>query len=46
MNEATRQDLEQRTRYEPAAVEARLFERWERESGFSGDPHSAGASPT
>src|SRR3954454_17416846 len=37
---ARRDELERRTRYQPEAVEARLFERWERECGFSGDPES------
>src|SRR5215467_14242353 len=37
VNDQERQDLEGRTRHEPAAVEARLFERWESESGFSGN---------
>ena len=37
---ARRDELERRTRHQPEAVEARLFERWERECGFSGDPES------
>jgi valyl-tRNA synthetase len=41
VNEQQRQELEGRTRHEPAAVEARLFERWETESGFSGNPHTS-----
>src|SRR3954468_9548229 len=40
MDDARREELERRTRHQPAAVEARLFERWERECGFSGDPES------
>ena len=37
---ARRDELERRTRHQPEAVEGRLFERWERECGFSGDPES------
>jgi valyl-tRNA synthetase len=37
MDDARRDELERRTRHQPDAVEARLFERWERECGFSGD---------
>src|SRR3954447_18322468 len=40
MDDARREELERRTRHQPAAVEARLLERWERECGFSGDPES------
>jgi len=40
MDDARREELERRTRHQPAAVEARLFERWERECGFSGNPES------
>ncbi len=40
MDDARRDELERRTRHQPEAVEARLFERWERECGFSGDPES------
>src|SRR5438067_4866750 len=40
MDAAQRDDLERRTRHQPEAVEARLFERWEREGGFSGNPHT------
>ena len=40
MADARRDELERRTRHQPEAVEARLFERWERECGFSGDPES------
>ena len=40
MTDARRNELERRSRHEPAAVEPPLFERWERECGFSGDPHS------
>ncbi|HYW29050.1 MAG TPA: valine--tRNA ligase [Gaiellales bacterium] len=40
MDDARRDELERRTRHQPEAVEARLFERWERECGFSGDPKS------
>ena len=40
MDDARRDELERRTRHEPGDVEARLFERWERECGFSGHPES------
>jgi valyl-tRNA synthetase len=40
MDDARRAELERRTRHQPETVEARLFERWERECGFSGDPKS------
>src|SRR3954447_462436 len=40
MVDARRDELERRTRYQPEAVEGRLFDRWERECGFSGDPGS------
>ena len=37
MDDARRDELERRSRHQPEAVEARLFERWERECGFSGN---------
>src|SRR5215213_2116817 len=42
MEQAMRQTLEERTRYDAAAVEPAVFERWERADAFVPQPGEAG----
>src|SRR5919112_1592283 len=42
MDEARRTILESRTRYEPAAVESRIFAAWEAARAFDADPDAPG----
>src|SRR4051812_11008592 len=44
MTEPVMDELEQRSRHDPAAVEPRLFERWESAGLFHADPRSGKSS--